>query len=306
VPTPPQNICILVTVYHPYRWIAPFLLELLGRFWPGHPPVFFCGLTSDEAGDLPHIPCRQAELPRSWAAFTLDACRALAERGYDRCYVIGEDHVPLGDCHVGHLHETLPDWMDALPASYIGMMGWDNRRYIRRGTFLSPDRSGLLHLDHPESPRFHLHPSLFRLPALISCLELLVTREKQTPWAFEKACDKPGAAIPDEWKASCYQICGERMSLHPPGPAAKAARRVGHWFYHRMMSFFPPLRRIGLGMAFWDLLGYDNFFQDGPYPMFYSGVMARGRLNPFFVRYVKTHFPGDECLSRLIECAASQ
>ncbi len=296
--------CILISVYHPYRWTAFFTHELLEKYWPDHPPIFFCGLTAEEAGSLPHLPVRQQELPRVWGHFVLDAARELKERGFTKCYFLLEDHPPLADCAGRHLNETLPALLDELPASYIGLMGWDNRRFVTKAPITGPHR--FMHLTPERSPRFHLHPSLFRMEALISCLELLVRRDKPTPWGFEKICDKPDADLPVEFKATCYQICGEELALHRPGAIGRMTAASERFFYHRMMNLFAPLNRIGLGMKFWDHLGFDDFFFNGPLPMFYSGIMSRGRVNPFFLRYLQTERSGEEVYGRLIAEARAQ
>ena len=64
------DLAILVPVYHPYRWVAPFMQRALDEFWKDHPPVFFCGLQAEEAVGLEALPLRDAALPRDWAAYT--------------------------------------------------------------------------------------------------------------------------------------------------------------------------------------------------------------------------------------------
>ena len=82
-PIPTDRLCILVTVYHPYRWTAPFTWQMIQTFWPDHPPVYFCGLTSEEAGDLPHIPVGSPSLPRVWADFAFEAASKLKDDGFE-------------------------------------------------------------------------------------------------------------------------------------------------------------------------------------------------------------------------------
>jgi hypothetical protein len=304
-PIRPDKLCMLVTVYHPYRWVAPLTRRLLDRFWPDHPPLHFCGLTSEEAGDLPHIPCPKPELPRVWADFALDAARQLQARGYEACYFLLEDHPPLAPCHQEHLNRTLPALLNELPASYVGLMGWDNRRFATRGGPISGSRR-LMHLTAPQAPRFHLHPALFRMETLVACLENLAASERPNPWGFEKLNDKPGAALPEEFKNSCYQICGEELSVHRPSAARRMARKIERGFYHKAMNLFPLFQKFGCGMAFWDTLGFDDYFYDGPFPMFYSGVMARGKVSPNFLRYVASREGAPPEFAEIIEQARLQ
>ncbi len=180
---------------------------------------------------------------------------------------------------VARQHPSLLHRPDGVGQSPLRDAGAD----YRPASFHAPDAAA--------RREFHLHPSLFRLDALIACLELLVRQDKPTPWGFEKICDKPDADLPEEFKAACYQVCGEELALNPPGPADRLRSAAERFFYHRMMNLYSPLNRVGLGMKFWDGLGFDDFFYNGPLPMFYSGIMSRGRVNPFFLRYL--HSPGD-------------
>ncbi len=293
--------CILVSVYHPYRWIAPFTWGLIERHWPDHPPAFFCGLSSEEAAGLPHVARRTPEPPASWASFVHDAATALAGRGFTKVYFLLEDHPPLGSCHGVHLNQTLPRLMADQEASYIGLMGWDNRRFTTRAPKNGPFR--MMHLTPPRAPRFHLHPSLFRMDVLLACLELVLSQEKQTPWMFEKTCDKEDARLPEAVKRGCYQTCGEDMAVIPAGASRRAASAAERFVFHRAMNLFAPLHKLGLGMRFWDAMGFDDFFYNGPYPMFYSGVMSRARLNPFFLRHARKELADDRLIQDLIVAA---
>jgi hypothetical protein len=283
-----ERLCLLITVYHPYRWTAPFTWQMIRRFWPDHPPVYFCGLTSEEAGELPHIPVKNPGLPRIWADFAHDAALRLRDEGFEAAYFFLEDHMPLDRCHSENLTNLLPSLLNSLPASYIGLMGWDNRRFATRsGPLISKDQYRLRHLVTERAPRFHLHPSLFRMDALLSCLEALTEHDKPNPWGFEKLSDKPDAPIPEKFKQNCYQIHGSELALQKPGVGGKIVSTLERWFYHRMMSLVPLARKLGCGDRFFKAVGFDNFFYNGPFPMFYSGVMAGGRVNEHFVRYLE-------------------
>ena len=277
--------CILVSVYHPYRWVAEWTWRLLDEFWPEHPPLFFCGLTSAEAGPLPHVPCPDPALPRSWAGFVQDACAQLRARGFDRCYFLLEDQPPLAPCNHRHLTETIPALMQKLGGVYCGLMGWDNRRFTTRAPILSAADRQLMHLTPPRAPRFHLHPSWWRLETLEACAALVLQTPKHTPWNFEKTCEKAEADLPSEWKEGCYQISAE--ALMDVSAGKKLARRTERFFFHRLMALAPLAQRLGCGQQYWDAIGFDDFFYAGPFPMFYAGVMSRGRLNPYLRRWLQ-------------------
>ena len=297
-----DQLCILITVYHPYRWTAPFTWKMIEKFWPDHPPVYFCGLTSEEAGVLPHIPVKDAGLPRVWADFAWDAAIKLQSDGFEAVYFFLEDHMPLDHCHVENLKNLLPELLNTLPASYIGLMGWDNKRFATRsGPLLPEDQCKLRHLVNERAPRFHLHPSLFRMDALVACLSALKKHDKPNPWGFEKLCDKTAAPLPEEFKLNCYQICGSELALRHPGKIAGLATSLWNWFHHRVMSVMPWAHKYGFGSRFFRAVGFDNFFYNGPFPMFYSGVMAAGQVNPFFVRYLESR--KDPAFTELIRAA---
>jgi len=289
-----DRLCVLITVYHPYRWTAPFTWQMIQKFWPEHPPVFFCGLTAEEAGDLPHIPIEDGALPRVWADFAFSAATKLRADGFEAVYFFLEDHMPLGRCHAENMRNLLPSLLNSLPASYIGLMGWDNRRFATRGGPVLPaDRHRLMHLTASLSPRFHLHPSLFRTDVLVACLEALTTHTKPNPWGFEKLCDKPNAPLPEEFKRNCYQICGGELAIEKPGHLRRLFECIERWVFHRAMSLVPYAFKINCGTWLAKRIGFDNFFFNGPFPMFYSGVMANGRVNPFFLKYLKSRRDAD-------------
>ncbi len=281
-----ERLAILVPTYHGYRWIAPFMRRALDEHWPDHPPVFSCGLTPEEAGALPCLPIRDPALPRDWPTFVRDAAVELRERGVCQVYLLLEEHMPLAPCHAGYLNFTLPRLLDELQAAQIALMGWDNRRYSTRAPLLGPAHFRMMHLTGPDGPRFHLHPALWRIDALIACCELVLRGEDHSPWRFEKVCDKPDADLPEMWRLGCYQVCGRLLSAEPPGPLGTRVRQLERFFFHKMMALYPHLPRR-LGALYWRALGFDDFFYHGPYPMFFSGVMAKGGLNPPYVRFMQ-------------------
>lgn len=277
------DLAILTPVYQPYGWLAPVLRDQLARCWPGHPPLWVAGLTADEAGDLPALPLSDAGLPRDWCVFMREACTALLARGITRCYLIPEEHPPLELCHATHLNETLPALMDELGAAYIALLGWDHRRAVHRGT---PVRDGLRRLDGAAAPRFQLHPALWRVEALAACLDAALALSNHSPWGFENTAKRPDAPLPPEYTSGCYAIEGAAMSLHPPGTIRQVSSAVKHWIGRRLIGLAgrlpDPLRR-----RFWEALRFDHFAYNGPYPMYFGGVMTRGKVNQGYCQHTR-------------------
>ena len=299
-PENPHGLCILVPVYHPYSWIAPFMAEALETFWPNHPPIFFCGLTSAEAPHLPTLPLSETALPRDWAAFTLDAISALQSQGFSQCYLLLEEHLPLAPCQTTHLNSTLPVLLEKLQASYIGLMGWDNRRYSTRAPILSQNEHCLMHLSTPQAPRFHLHPSLWRIDALADALRLTLHGKNHTPWRFEKVNERHDAELPAQWKNGCYQISGAMLSLRKPSITQNISLWIERVIFHKLMAIHQFVPTGSISKKLWQWIGFDNFYYDGPYPMFFSGVMAKGEINPFFIRYMQRNFQTRRILEALL------
>ncbi len=294
-----EDLCILVPVWHQYRRLAPLTFRLLEARWPEHPPVFFAGLTSAEAAGLPHVPVSDADRRANWSWMTGDGLRQVSEKGYSLVYLIAEEHVPLGACHAVHLNETLPRWMDELSASYISLMGWDNRRYPSRSPRLPAAHGGMMHLNGAGDPRFHLHPALWRAEVLAACCAAAGGGKNGSAWHFEKMNDKLDAPLEENWKQGCYQIAAHRLSLRPPGPASRLGHSVERYVFNKLMALYPHIPGRRAADAYARAVGFDDFFCDGPYPMFYSGLMAKGAINPHCEKFLRRTPEGAALLAEL-------
>ncbi len=296
-----MKLSILSPVYHRYRWLAPFMAELLERFWPDHPPLYFCGLTAEEAEGLP-LAAERPEGRQSWSEFVLPGVVWLRQQNFDLCYLLLEEHLPWAPCNTTFLNEELPQLMEKLDGVYTSLMGWDNRRYLIRGTFVNGKSSGLLRLDTREAPRFHLHPAWWRLDVLEVCLRNAISQGEGTAWSFEKINEHFAAPIPEEWKKrGCFQIEGGATALHRRSPLAGDAYLITCAFFRLLMRLYPLFAQVGLGGWYWSAVGFDNFFYKGPYPMFYSGVMAKGALNWYWSRWIKKRHELNSIASKIVQ-----
>ncbi len=275
----PKDLCILSPVWHAYRWVAPFMMEQLANCWEGHPPLHFVGFNKEEVGTLPHFPLGPGVRRESWCSMVLDGVQAARSKGFAKCYLLLEEHLPLGPCAAKFLNSTLPEVMEQLQGCYASLMGWDNRRYLKRGTTLLAAPSGWIRLDTPEAPRFHLHPAWWRLDVLECCLEQTLSGGGSSAWDFEKTNEK-WTAHPVSRIRGCYQICGNVHALKPRRGAGLLLYRWEVAVLHALMRLYPAFARLKLGYWFWNLIGFDNFHFVGPYPMFFSGIMAKGGINP--------------------------
>ncbi len=277
-----MKLGILIPVWRDYQWIAPIMLEALGRCWPSHPEVRFCGL--EVPGNLPAIPLTADR--SNWSQMLLEGVQNMRSLGFDRVYLILEEHIPLGPCQEKHLNVTLPALMDSLPASYISLMGWDNRRFTSRSPVLGNSRYHLKHLTGPKDPRFHLHPALWDLEILEQCARLALENPEKngSAWHFEKAAASAG--FPEAVRDGCYQIRASAMANHPPTRRQRAANFLDRFFYHKLMALCPLIPDRRASEEFFRSIPFDDVFCDGPYPMFFSGIMAKGGLNKYFTKFV--------------------
>ena len=290
---------ILVPVWRDYEWIAPIAIERIDACWPSHPEIRFCGLS--EARGLPVLPLEPGTDRSNWTQVLLGGVEKMRALGFGRIYLILEEHIPLGPCHEEHLNTTLPALMDALPASYISLMGWDNRRFPSRSPVLAKSRHQLKRLTGTNDPRFHLHPALWDLEILEHCCRLALQNQEKngSAWHFEKASARPDAPLPPAAKNGCYQIRASALALQPPSPPRSALSAIDRFVFHKIMALYPliPSRRVG--RRFLRHVPFDDVFCNGPYPMFYSGIMAKGGLNRFFVNYLRRNNPA--LMSRILD-----
>jgi hypothetical protein len=210
--------------------------------------------------------------------------------GYRECYLLAEEHLPLAPCHKKHLEETIPNQARGLGAKYVSLMGWDNRRYSFRSPILPKNKFNWMHLTGQRDPRFHLHPAWWELEVLEACCELALQnpKAKGSAWHFEKICDLAGNKLPSD---RCYQISERAMRLGPldrwPGE---------RWIFNKLMAVI-PLLPDAWQRPYYEACGFDLVFCDGPYPMVFSGVLAKGKTNPA-LRKFKDRIP-PEILSEI-------
>jgi len=294
-----ERLGILVPVWPGYRWIAPFTAKLLKEFWPSHPPLRFGGLTAEEAGELPILAHEPQGDRKNWTLMLREAVRNMRIEGFAWIYLIAEEHVPLAPCSERNLNETLPALAREMDAVYISLMGWDNRRYTSKSPVVG--RYQMKHLEREGDPRFHLHPALWRLDVLEACCDLALqdATKNGSAWHFEKINDPLNSPHPAKWKTQCYQICGDELAQPVPSSSAKFLHRTGCAIFHKLMALYPLIPSKSLANSYARWVGFDDFFFCGPYPMFYSGLMAKGSLNAYFVKFAQRSSHGRGLLEQL-------
>ena len=215
------------------------------------------------------------------------AAEDLLAKGFERAYYIMDDCPPLGRCDERHLNETIPGLLEKLGASYIGLVGWDQRRG-NAGDVLGRE----FHFLQRQAPeftwQFSTDPCYWNLHALRElCRAMVPTDDPQSrsAWAFERRIGRTPDIVPEKWRGTSYRICGYAML-----PWWRAmARRAG---YRALDLARWSVSHTGGARALARLdeaVKAETHFYDGPYPTYWEGVMAKGQFNTKVRRFLRRH-----------------
>jgi hypothetical protein len=281
-------ICILVPTFEKNRALAEFTRKKVDEHWPGHPSLFFCGLR-DAKEQEDFLPLRDD--PVDWMSVVRSAVGDLQARGFRKCYLILDDHAPMDRCHVAHLNGTLPRLLDELGAAFINLHGWGKFR-PRSGEMLGARYFFMERAKRQHLWKFALHPGLWDLEALGGILDVLLRKadlQERTCWKFERRAGATDFDLPARWVDAAYRVCGAAMSARR-APRWHAAWRQAELFLLDVLRF---AIRIFSGQKARDrfdahYLGPYHYY-DGPYPLFWSGIMKKGRLNADLIFFLRLH-----------------
>ena len=287
-----SDLCILIPVAPRYSWLLPLLLDCLKKYWPDHPPVIV-------AEALPEDTTAEGRL--CWTQMLQRGAIEARRQGFAMVYLILEEQLPVARCHSVHLNQTLPGLMDSLPASHISLMGWDNRRHPSKSPVLGKEFFHLKHLAGERDPRYNLHPGLWKLDVLLKCCEEVLGNigSEASAWQFERISARSTSPTLIRHHAECFQVCAASMALGQMSLPSKIRSALERFFYMRMLGLMPLIRSQNLRERAFRLFNFDRVFSNGPYPMVFSGVMAKGKINPHFQSLVRRLPEGEELLSRI-------
>lgn len=295
-----RSLAILLSACDKYAPLAKLTASRLDQLWAAHPPIYFSGLSPGalDSGNLAPLTC----VATDWMLVTRQACEYLLERGFKLCYLVLDDHPPFGPCHAVHLNETLPDLMMKLKAMSISLLGWGQGRTVR-GTVLGADRCRLECLPADYLWRFSLHPGLWDLRKLTGLLQHLIESTSptdHTAWKFERVAGEAKSRSENE---TCYKVHGLSLARHPfalPRAFALSGMR-GAADLVRVIR-----RRLLQNDGADELLFRGAYhFYDGPYPMFWSGLMQKGKLNRDVISFLKWRREGEFIAQVLAAAPAS-
>ncbi len=275
--------CILLPTFSRYLPLARITHHLLSIFWPGHPPVFIAGVENYQDEKATCLPIRSDA--KEWTSILADACDDLISSGFSNVYLILDDHPPVNSCHAEHLNSTIPRLRESLDATYIALNGWGYGRSGRRinGDILTTDEWNLERVGHDFTWKASLHPGLWslqRLAYLSRTISRTYPTDRRTAWAFERIVGGERLAADFDCTRSFYRVCGrcmtDRRTRYFRYRFAYAFVGLLRSLAHRLPVDATPLNRV------MDALGY---YYEGPYPLFWSGMVSQGRVNPAFLRY---------------------
>ena len=283
-PVPRMSLAILLSTWDAYAPVARLTLKRLDACWPGHPEVFVCGIAGSPAPFGNPLPL--AADPRDWVGIALDAVRCLQEQGAEWLYLILDDHPPFGPCDADYLNRRLPENAAALDAIQVNLLGWDQYQ-PREGVVLGPERLFWQRNNPSFRWKFSLHPGFWDVLAMRAMLESLrsTSPDVRSARAFEGAVHGACQKLDPRFLERTYRVRGDGFTVR------------GRWYEsRRLRALTRQLIRVARraawlggprGVATVDaaLLPYYRY-GNGPYPMFWSGLVSRGRLHEEALRFL--------------------
>ena len=280
-----MRVAILIPTCDAYARVASITSRRLDTLWHGHPPAFVCGLRQYDLFPDGGLPC--VADPADWIGIVLDAAAHLGTQGFDWLYLVLDDHPPFGPCNADHLNRVLPERAEALGAMHVNLQGWDQFQ-SHEGEVLGRD---CLYWQR-NAPEFHwkfsLHPGFWHIATLVKVMRQLREQSSQvrTARAFEGAMEAASRAVDAQLSERTFRVCGDRF----------AAGR--HWFERRGTR--AVARRVLDAARFGARLGGQRLltaldrgikpymdYINGPYPMFWSGLVRKGQLNGEALRFLR-------------------
>ena len=275
---------ILIATYDRYEALAKWTAARIQLLWPGHPPVFFSGLTSRDEGCLGFDGDS-----RDWMNVNLQAVSRLIERGFKRAYLILDDHPPVGACHADYLNDRLPELSANLHAAYIGLLGYGQHRR-REGKILGSAEDFLEHSLPAYRWKFSLHPGLWNLEdlqVLLECRMETYPPGERSPWNFERHRDVPGDSRVDPIAGRCFRISGSSCLSPDAGARATLVLESALRLMADTELFASKLaggKAVRESAELRRLWMFGHYL--GPYPIFWSGCMRQGKLHVDFEKWL--------------------
>lgn len=280
-----MKTAVLLLTCDSYLKVATLTLSLLRHNWKNHPPIYVCGVSSGMAGEQV-IPFTVDH--RDWLGIAYEAMTVLEQEGFDYCYLILDDHPPVGRCNGAYLQRELPELARSLNACVVSLVGWDQIRNYK-GHRLDASCHYWLKNDPDYRWLFNLHPGCWRISALRDILGSLMASagSDRSARAFEALGGASNSLIPSTYRDSSYRVCGDRYAVAKQWFARPRPRSL-------LLNGLHAVRFGAKTFGGSKLLGrvdqraklYTDYL-NGPYPMFWSGLMQKGRVHQNAVRFLR-------------------
>ena len=275
-----SNLAVLMPTAPQYLGLAQWTCGRIPRFWPAHPPIYFCGAL----GDVRSL--RLRDDPQDWMRVVASACADLLSDGFRQVYLVLDDHPPISECNADFLGGVLPRMLQTTDATSCLAVG-PGPVLKRKGSFQKIDRFFFEKLPLNEPWKLPLHPALWNLEKLYAILEHLIRHlpdSQHHPWAFERIGSSAAeGGLSRDLLASCWRVDGWQS-------ATKEAKRLHDLrdLYTRtiLRSVIIALRPIGLSAEkFKNRIAGLWHPRLGAYPCFWSGIMKKGAINGDYLFY---------------------
>lgn len=280
-----MKVCVLIATTHKYLWVAKFTRSMVELYWPDHPDIYFSGVKKYDSSNE-WLPFNRDTA--DWTGALYDATGELIRLGYSAVYLILDDHPPLARCNGIHLNNTIPEMMAEFDAVYIGLNGWGQGRTGRRpnGKIIK-DHYWLENTSESFAWKYSLHPALWNLESLKRIAEMVLKeniKEVPSSWIFERYAGAPEAKIPEDWKNQSYRICGYKMAV---SFTQKIIRKLELIMCRILISVSTRMFGGAAGKKMENRVNFINQYYEGAYPLFWSGVMQKGKINAELISFLK-------------------
>jgi hypothetical protein len=283
-PAPRTRLAILLPTWDDYATVAGVTLRRLDACWPEHPEVFVCGVGGAPPPLRNLLPL--AADPRDWVGIVLDAVRCVEAQGFEWLYVILDDHPPFGPCNADYLNRRLPENAAALGAIQVNLLGWDQYQ-PRDGVLLGRNRLYWQRNSPSFRWKFSLHPGLWHVLALRGMLESLRSNSPDVRSAreFEGAVHGACLKLDPQLLERTYRVRGDGFTARDRWYESRRIRAATRWLIRpaRLAARLGGARRVA---AFDAALVTYYRYANGPYPMFWSGLVRHRRLHEEALRFL--------------------
>lgn len=270
---------ILMCTCTPYVGVARATHQLLDVFWEKHPDFFIVGDAG--ADDQDKIPFSCSE--KDWIGMALESVTWLINKGYTHCYLILDDHPPIGVCNSSFLNNTLPSICEQLKATHIALAGWDQ---------FQPKEGGIINVEGQQwmlnsvsyKWKFDLHPGYWNLQDLALILDkvMAVSPRVYSARSFEGISST--LDLSPRLVNSTFKIGGNRIVVGNKWYQNRLTRGGGLYCLHAVRLAVRAGGRECLDRLDRKIEIYTQYI-NGPYPMYWSGVIKKGELNTNLVKF---------------------